>query len=182
MAESELIFISGGVRSGKSAYAEKLIREHGIVERLYLASGQRGDAEMDERIHKHRRDRQFDGWTTIEAQVELARVVEEIPEGAAVLWDCVTTWLANELYAGWERGSPCAGTAGCMERKWQELQTAIQRIRARASVFVIVSNEVLDEPIKDPSYQRWLGQIHIWLAGEAAQAIEMENGLAFHRK
>src|SRR5699024_824012 len=76
MAGSELIFISGGVRSGKSAYAEKLIREHGSSERLYLASGQKGDAEMDERIHKHRRDRQFDGWTTIEAQVKFERVVE----------------------------------------------------------------------------------------------------------
>ncbi|MTD30877.1 bifunctional adenosylcobinamide kinase/adenosylcobinamide-phosphate guanylyltransferase [Planomicrobium sp. YIM 101495] len=182
MAGSELIFISGGVRSGKSAYAEKLIREHGSSERLYLASGQKGDAEMDERIHKHRRDRQFDGWTTIEAQVKFERVVEDIPEGAAVLWDCVTTWLANELYAGWEHGTPCVETEGCMERKWQELQMTIARIRVRASLFVIVSNEVLDEPIKDPSYQRWLGRIHIWLASEAVQAIEMESGLAFHRK
>lgn len=182
MASGQLVFISGGVRSGKSAYAETLVRQAKGARNVYIASGIARDTEMAERIARHRKDRAQDGWWTIEQPQQLSEALPLIRQNDAVLWDCITTWLANELYEGFEQGSLCADTTGCMELKWQELQNTIDSILAKTVYFAIVSNEVLDEPLVDQAYQEWLGKIHQWLASRADHAIEMENGLAIRRK
>lgn len=182
MARGELVFISGGVRSGKSAYAESIVRAAGSGRKVYLASGQAHDEEMTERIKRHRQDRQEDGWHTIEQAYRMGSVLEKLQPNDLVLWDCVTTWLANELYKGWEQGNVCAKIPGCMEAKWSSLQKNILDMLDTVDVLTVVSNEVLDDFVRDELYQRWLGRIHIWLVQQADQAIEMENGLAFRRK
>ncbi|TWT03493.1 bifunctional adenosylcobinamide kinase/adenosylcobinamide-phosphate guanylyltransferase [Planomicrobium sp. CPCC 101079] len=182
MARGQMIFVSGGVRSGKSAYAEQLLMTAGAARCLYLASGQAHDAEMEARIRQHQHDRSGQGWTTIEQPMNMEQVLPEIRSGDAVLWDCVTTWLANELYEGWERNSPCAEEPGCMEQKWLELQETLAEILNQAQLLVVVSNEVLDDFIRDETYQRWLGKIHQWLVIEADRAFEMENGAVYRRK
>ncbi|TWT27618.1 bifunctional adenosylcobinamide kinase/adenosylcobinamide-phosphate guanylyltransferase [Planomicrobium sp. CPCC 101110] len=182
MARGQLIFISGGVRSGKSAYAEQLVLASGALRHVYLASGLAYDEEMEVRIGQHQDDRAGQGWTTIEQPGDMAKVLAHIRGGDAVLWDCVTTWLANELYEGWEQGSPCAEQSGCMERKWRELQGTLTGMQSQVRLLVVVSNEVLDDFIRDETYQMWLGKIHRWLAAEADQAFEMENGAAYRRK
>ncbi|MGM0896866.1 MAG: bifunctional adenosylcobinamide kinase/adenosylcobinamide-phosphate guanylyltransferase [Bacillota bacterium] len=182
MAPGQLVFVSGGVRSGKSAYAESLVRQASGERRIYIASGVANDLEMAERIARHRKDRAKDGWWTIEQPQQFSEVLPLIQVNDAVLWDCVTTWLANELYEGFEQGSLCADTPGCMEQKWQELKKTIRVLHKKAAYFAVVSNEVLDEPLVDPVYQEWLGKIHQWLASRADEAIEMENGLAIRRK
>lgn len=182
MARGQLVFISGGVRSGKSAYAESFVRASGSGRKVYVASGQAHDEEMKERIERHRKDRQEDGWHTIEQAYRIDSVLQKLQTGDLVLWDCVTTWLANELYEGWESGSMCAEEPGCMEAKWSSLQTTILDMLKMTEIVTVVSNEVLDDFVRDELYQRWLGRIHIWLVQQADHAIEMENGLAFRRK
>jgi adenosylcobinamide kinase/adenosylcobinamide-phosphate guanylyltransferase len=182
MAAGQLIFVSGGVRSGKSAWAEQFIRETDAKRKVYLASGQAYDAEMKDRIWRHRQDRKDHGWTTIEQPGQLEKAISQIAAGDAVLWDCVTTWLANELYEGWEQGNPCVQREGCMEQKWSRLQETMGHIQNRAELLVIVSNEVLDDFIRDRNYQQWIGHIHVWLAARADQAYEVENGAAYRRK
>ncbi|PSL40591.1 adenosylcobinamide kinase /adenosylcobinamide-phosphate guanylyltransferase [Planomicrobium soli] len=182
MANGRLIFISGGVRSGKSAYAEQLVVASGAVRNVYLASGQAHDAEMRARIRRHQDDRSGQGWTTVEQPTDLKKVLPKLCSGDAVLWDCVTAWLANELYEGWEQGTPCAKKPGCMEQKWLELQEAVIELQHQAQLLVIVSNEVLDDFVRDEMYQRWLGKIHLWLVARADQAFELENGAAYRRK
>lgn len=182
MARSTMIFVSGGVRSGKSAWAEKKVLNAKAARNVYLASGRAYDAEMKARIERHREDRLGQGWTTIEQPWHLEDAVAKLEPGDAVLWDCVTTWLANELYEGWEEGMPCAEQSGCMERKWTELQETLKKIQAIAEVLVIVSNEVLDDFVRDRTYQFWLGRIHLWLVAEAGEAYEVENGFAYKRK
>lgn len=182
MARGQLIFVSGGVRSGKSAYAESIVRASGSSRKVYLASGQAHDEEMKKRIERHRTDRRQDGWHTIEQAYSMESVLGKLQPGDLVLWDCVTTWLANELYEGWETGKTCAETAGCMERKWSRLQETVLRMLETVDLLTVVSNEVLDDFVRDELYQSWLGRIHLWLVQQADQAIEMENGLAFRRK
>jgi adenosylcobinamide kinase / adenosylcobinamide-phosphate guanylyltransferase len=182
MAKGELIFISGGVRSGKSAYAESLLLNTAADRRVYLASGQARDSEMAERILRHQQDREGEGWLTIEQPLRMEQALQKLKKGDAVLWDCATTWLANELYEDWETGTPCADQPGCMEAKWVNLQETIRKIRKSSEILVIVSNEVMDDFVRDETYQRWLGEIHYWLAAECDEAIEMENGAAFKRK
>ncbi|MCJ1908151.1 bifunctional adenosylcobinamide kinase/adenosylcobinamide-phosphate guanylyltransferase [Planococcus ruber] len=182
MANGQLIFVSGGVRSGKSAWAERRIRESAGSRKVYLASGQAHDTEMVKRINRHQEDRDGQGWVTIEQPLHLEKALPYIERGDAVLWDCATTWLANELYEGWEKGAPCADQPGCMETKWAALQNTIQNLQSRTKLLVIVSNEVLDDFIRDEMYQRWLGRIHCWIASQAGEAYEMENGMAQKRK
>jgi adenosylcobinamide kinase/adenosylcobinamide-phosphate guanylyltransferase len=189
MACGRLIFVSGGVRSGKSAYAERLLVDEALksYDRLvYIASGTSVDAEMAARIAKHRHDRSHQNWITLEQPVKLENVLPSIVEGDLVLWDCATTWLAHELYDGWETGTTCIETPGCMEQKETRLYETIDAMLTNASHLVIVSNEVLDElPSNDAEtrkYSEWLGRIHRKLVAKADTAIEMEYGIATYWK
>lgn len=188
MVLGKLIFISGGVRSGKSAYAEKLLTSDGKREGrlVYIASGTATDWEMKERIEKHQQDRAEFNWLTIEQPTHLAKCVPFIQKGDYVLWDCMTTWLANELYEGWETGSPCIHQPNCMTEKEQQLLTTLELIKEKATQFVIVSNEVLhDLPSsysETETYRKWLGQLHQKVVATAQVAIEMEGGIPIYWK
>lgn len=189
MVFGELIFISGGVRSGKSSFAEKHLlhvanKQPGRL--IYIASGMATDVEMKERIERHKQDRIQYNWTTIEQPITLKKVLPFIRTGDYVLWDCVTTWLANELYEGIERNEPCIAKNACIERKVAELYGTIDAIRIKAEKFIIVSNELFDEPPslyeETQTYTKWLGRIHQEIVRKANKAIEMDSGLPIYWK
>ena len=117
-ARANVTLVLGGARSGKSRYAEALFARHPDA-RLYVATGQAGDAEMAERIRRHRAQR-GESWRTIEAPLDLVSALEaQGRPGAAILVDCLTLWLSNLMGAGrdverardglvaWLRNSPC---------------------------------------------------------------------------
>jgi len=189
MVRGKLTFISGGVRSGKSAFAEKQLvteskRNGGRL--VYIASGVKTDGEMNKRIERHQIDRAEHNWTTFEQPVKLEELIPSIQQGDFVLWDCLTTWLANELYVGWETGTPCIHQAGCMERKEARLYNTIDALIDKVAELVIVSNEVLDELpsayAETETYSMWLGRIHQKLVAKANTAIEMDYGIATYWK
>ncbi len=188
MVRGKLTFISGGVRSGKSAYAESLLTAGDDCNRrlIYIASGVPTDAEMKTRIEKHQQDRADFNWQTIEQPMNLSEVLPFIQQGDYILWDCMTTWLANELYEGWETGMPCIHQPNCMEKKELALLDSIQQILGKATHFIIVSNEVLhDLPSKYDEteiYRKWLGLLHQKVVGMADIAIEMEGGIPIYWK
>jgi adenosylcobinamide kinase/adenosylcobinamide-phosphate guanylyltransferase len=59
-----------------------------------IATAQAFDAEMAERIARHRLDR-GEGWTTLEAPFELSAALEGLGAGDVVVVDCLTLWLSN---------------------------------------------------------------------------------------
>lgn len=98
-----ILFISGGVRSGKSTFAEELAREYAIEEEAnlhYIATSVVIDAEMKERIFLHQkgREKQVLKWTTWEKPVHLGELTCEFQKSDILLLDCLTTLVGNELF------------------------------------------------------------------------------------
>ena len=88
--------ILGGVRSGKSRYAERVALQRG-EEWLYLATATAGDGEMAARIVHHQSARS-ERWQLIEEPLSLVAVLQEnAQEGRTILVECLTLWLTNLL-------------------------------------------------------------------------------------
>jgi len=125
--ESGAVFVLGGARSGKSAFAERLVAGTGL-ERHYIATGRAFDDEMRQRIAKHREDR-GGGWRTHEEPLALtARIAEVAREDRAVLVDCLTLWVTNLMLE--ERDIPA------------EFSGLLAAIAGAPGRLVLVSNEV----------------------------------------
>ncbi len=91
--------ILGGARSGKSAFAQQRATVSGLSV-IYLATAQAGDAEMTERIARHRTERPGD-WGLVEEPLALAATLRaHAAPNRCLLVDCLTLWVSNLLAAG----------------------------------------------------------------------------------
>jgi adenosylcobinamide kinase/adenosylcobinamide-phosphate guanylyltransferase len=127
---AEVILITGGARSGKSAEALRLVEEFG--RRVFIATAEAVDEEMRLRIERHRAER-GDCWETIEAPLDLAGAVKSIeaPDTALVI-DCLTVWLGNLMH---HESVTSDDTPRCAE-----LMEALEQ--SRVARIVLVTNEV----------------------------------------
>jgi len=91
-----IILVTGGAKSGKSAWAEARV-ETISTDRIYIATAQAFDTEMERRIKEHLA-RRGAAWTTHEEPRDLPRALDET-DGAPRLVDCLTLWLSNEMLA-----------------------------------------------------------------------------------
>ncbi len=90
------ILITGGARSGKSSYAERLAKElEGNI--LYIATSIPFDDEMKNRVKKHRDSRPAE-WDTYEGYRGLGAIIEDKGrQYKGILLDCVTVMVTNLL-------------------------------------------------------------------------------------
>lgn len=123
----ELIF--GGARSGKSGLAERHARESGLRV-TFVATGAPGDAEMAERIRRHRTKRPVD-WGLVEEPLALAAALRaHAAPDRCLLVDCLTLWLSNLLHAD------------DAQRFTRERQALLDMLPALPGHIILVSNEV----------------------------------------
>lgn len=90
------IFITGGVRSGKSGLAEQLAKTSNLPV-VYIATMQdRGsDPEVRKRILCHRQRRPLE-WQTIEEPLAVAATLLELPDSPGfVIIDCLSLLISN---------------------------------------------------------------------------------------
>lgn len=117
--------VLGGARSGKSRYAESVVRlQPGPW--VYIATGRAWDAEMRERIARHRQER-GEGWLTVEEPLALPQALREAGD-RPVLVDCLTLWLTNLLLEEWNISATT--------------NEFLEVLHARKGVTVLVGNEV----------------------------------------
>ncbi|MER8409765.1 bifunctional adenosylcobinamide kinase/adenosylcobinamide-phosphate guanylyltransferase [Mesorhizobium sp. M1342] len=109
-----LTFLIGGARSGKSAHAEILATAL-PPPWTYIATAQAWDDEMRERIALHRSQR-GEGWTTIDAPLDLAGALAALPDNQPVLVDCLTLWLTNHMLAEHDFELECRRLAEVLSR------------------------------------------------------------------
>lgn len=132
---SNIIFITGGTRSGKSRHAEEIARGFGAP-LGYLATAQALDAEMDDRIRVHRQ-RRGEGWVTIEEPLHLPQALAANDgQHRAILVDCITLWLSNLLLRYEDSGADAA------ERIGEDVQRLVTTLRDLRTPVILVSNEV----------------------------------------
>ena len=90
-----ITLITGGARSGKSAYALRLAAERPGVRRAYVATGEASDGEMAARIARHKAERSAD-FATIEEPVKLTSALQDLSGSAeVVIIDSLTLWVSN---------------------------------------------------------------------------------------
>lgn len=165
-----IVFISGGVRSGKSGLAEQHVLEAATgATCYYIATATVFDAEMAERVERHKASRDTQ-WITLEAPVALDHAITQVPDGQAVLLDCLTLWASQVLYSA--ELSEAEGLA--------LFKRSLKDARARGLHLVIVSND-LNEDILPPNletrrYVAFLQCLHRWLAVKADSVLEVVAG------
>lgn len=103
MKMNKIIFISGGARSGKSTFAEKLSlyiynKNKNNKKIAYIATSERVDEEFVERIKIHRENRAKE-FITYEESISLDNLIKTIYGNHDIfLIECLTTWLGNIFY------------------------------------------------------------------------------------
>ena len=142
-----LFLITGGVRSGKSQYAEELVRSFG-GEVVYVATLEPGDEEMRRRIERHKARRPQE-WRTVETSLDVAAGVEASREPVLLL-DCLSGWVSNLLLAreGWDEEAVLDAVLSAVDE-------LLEVIRASKKVVVVVTNEVGSGVVPAHRLGRW---------------------------
>ena len=139
-----VVMVTGGARSGKSVFAEKLCRDTG--ERVgYIATAVVTDDDMGARIAMHRAQRPAE-WATFERYQDFSALERE-PEfdGCSVfLLDCVTTMITNHMVdSGLDFDICDIGEVNLLEGYVRaQADELIALVRRRGKRLVIVTNEV----------------------------------------
>ncbi|MFP7296528.1 bifunctional adenosylcobinamide kinase/adenosylcobinamide-phosphate guanylyltransferase [Neobacillus niacini] len=187
MAAASLIFITGGVRSGKSSFAERMAVELAVKndgsQLTYLATGVASDQEMRERIAKHQSDRMHGKfrWRTVEQSQNIGEIAGLFNKEDIILIDCVTTLLNNELFSSNQNWDD-----SLLSHVTETIMSGINAIRERAKVLIVVSNEVFYESIAENelvfSYAQILGRIHQQIVKKCDHAFLVEAGIPINMK
>lgn len=160
-----LTLVTGGARSGKSAFAEALARASGH-QRRYIATAQAFDNEMTQRIQRHQLDRGPD-WHTIEAPLDLAPALAAAAADTVTLIDCATLWLSNHMLADHDLGDAS--------------HSLLLALRNAAGPVIVVSNElgwgIVPENPLARAFRDEQGRLNQKLAAAADLAVVVISGL-----
>ena len=169
----KLFLVTGGVRSGKSRYAENLVRSFGS-EVAYIATLKADDKEMERRIERHR-SRRPQGWRTVEATLDVVGAFAAAPE-PVVLLDCLSGWASNLLLAHESRGEEAI-----VDTILAAVDEFLRAVRELGKTVVVVTNEVGDGVVPAYPLGRWyrdaLGLSNQRVAADADAVCLMTAGL-----
>jgi len=177
---AKLILVTGGARSGKSDYA--LTRAESISgPHCFLATCPVIDTEMDERIARHKAERQDGIWHTIEEETDLATTVQSLEPGTVCLVDCLTLWVNNLMFQA-EKSGQMFGE--------DEMRTKVESLVNAADSFqgtlICVSNEVgmgvVPDNVIGRRYRDLVGRSNRIVATAADEVIFVSCGLPLFLK
>ncbi len=166
MSRGRVILVLGGARSGKSVFAERLVAQSGL-KKIYLASAQIFDGEMEKRVDLHR-SRRGEDWQLVEEPVALGAALEKAAsKDCAILVDCLTLWVTNLMMAEMD----VAKLGDALAEQLSKLEGTI----------VFVSNEVGQGIVPDNKMARefrdYAGLLHQKIAAVADEVYFVTAGL-----
>mgnify|MGYP000852180355 CR=1 FL=1 len=162
-----IILVTGGVRSGKSTFAERCAAhcaEETGASVAYIATAQIYDEEMRRRVDLHQTRRPAD-WSTYEAPFHSENAIRAAgASNGVILFDCITMFLSNDMLQYPEEEQECESFALHVEERVGALLQAAQEI---AATTIFVTNEVGAGIV--PEHR--LGRLYRDMAGLANQQI-----------
>ncbi|MDE2992088.1 MAG: bifunctional adenosylcobinamide kinase/adenosylcobinamide-phosphate guanylyltransferase [Chloroflexota bacterium] len=172
-----LTLVLGGVRAGKSRYAQTLAQTGRRV--LVVATAEAGDQEMAARIQAHRAERPAD-WDTLEEPLALATALApRVPDYDTVLLDCLTLWVSNLLLRRADAGRATPDIAA-------EADGLLRLYEQGNASWIVVSNEVglgvMPANELARTYADELGRVNQIFAAAADDVILMVAGVPVNIK
>ena len=168
MRMTELIFVTGGARSGKSSFALEKALELGGDDVTFVATAERSDDEMVDRIARHQLERPT-MWRTIEAPREVS--LSDL-KSRVILLDCLSLFVSNLLLDGLEE-----------EMILERLQTILA---SKVQTLIVVSNEVgmglVPEYPLGRQFRDVLGRANQLVARASTQAFFLVAGIPLRLK
>lgn len=162
-----IILITGGQRSGKSSYAEKLalsLSPHPV----YMATSRIWDEEFHQRVLRHQ-ERRGEEWTNIEEEKTLSR---HQLEGRVVLIDCVTLWCTNFFF----------DLDANVDAALRAIKQEFDNFTSQNATFIFVTNEIGSGAVSENAIQRRFTDLQGWMnqhiASKADQVYLMVSGIA----
>ena len=164
--ERKIILVTGGQRSGKSSYAQKLalqLSEHPV----YLATSRVWDDEFRKRIRHHQEER-GPQWTNIEEEKALSK---HPLENRVIVIDCLTLWATNFFF----------DNDSDTEKSLQELKAEFDRFTRQSATFIFVTNEIGMGGTSENLIQRRFTDLQGWMnqyvASRADEVVLMISGI-----
>ncbi len=172
-----LTLVLGGVRAGKSTYAQRLAQAGERV--LFVATAEALDEDMSARIRAHQQSRPPD-WDTLEEPLDIVAAMKPLlSRYDTVLLDCLTLWVSNLLL----RAPDSVGVAADIP---SEVHDLLQLYREQEASWIVVSNEVglgVVPPTKlGRVYADELGRVNQMVAAAADDVVFMAAGLPLNLK
>ena len=164
---TNIIFITGGERSGKSSFAQQMAEKLSSSP-VYLATARIWDTDFAERIEHHKSERD-ERWTTIEEEKKLSR---QNLEGKVVVIDCITLWLTNIF----------ADNHFDYDKTLAEAQKEWDLFVKQDFTLIVVTNEIgMSLHAQTESGRKFVelqGRLNQYIAGIAKEAFLMVSGIS----
>ena len=161
-----ITLITGGQRSGKSSYAQKLALTLSLNP-VYVATSAVWDEEHRQRIERHKADRGAE-WTNIEELKELQNINIE---GRVVVIDCVTLWSTN-FFTNFE---------GDTQQSLKAITSRFDQFVQQDAHFIFVTNEIGLGGISANDLQRrftdLVGWVNQYIALKSDEVILMVSSI-----
>ena len=166
----ELTFVIGGCRSGKSRHALQLAEQVPAQKRIFIATCEPLDEEMEQRVLRHKKERS-QNWITVEAPILLPEAIaENSHEENVVLVDCLTLWTSNIILKNHNTEKT--------DLYIQKLNRSLEDIQGP---IILVSNEVgcgiVPENILARQFRDVAGFVNQKIAARADRVIWMVAGI-----
>lgn len=162
----KIILVTGGQRSGKSGYAQRLALELSESP-VYLATSRVWDDEYRLRIERHQRDR-GPQWTNIEEEKFLSR---HSLSGRVIVIDCLTLWATNFFF----------DNDSNVEQSLREIKEEFERFTQQEATFIFVTNELGMGGVSENAVQRHFTDMQGWMnqyvAKKADKVVLMVAGI-----
>ncbi len=195
----KIILVTGGQRSGKSTYAEKMALELAAGEQaVYMATAKIWDQEFAHRVQLHK-DRRGPQWINIEEEKYLGN---HNVAGRVVLIDCVTLWSTNFFFdVAMAENLPdnnsantnttmdaaeAAQSASAVEHTLAQIKEEFEKFTAQDATFIFVTNEIGLSGVSENKVQRQftdlLGWLNQYIASKADEVVFMISGIPLRIK